>query len=651
MGMDIRFGTQVCGSLDDASTREWLVTDGLGGFAMGTVGGLRTRRYHGLLVVATESPIGRHLGLAALDPVLIVGDRRIELATREWASGVVAPQGHRYLTSFELVEGVPTWTWQVDEIVLQAEVAMTRGTPAVGIVHRLLNADRPVRLELAAVATWRDVHGERTAAGDPPVAATTDGFVFDNAYRVRGPGYRHAAEWWLGSYQREEAARGLAASEDLCHAGTFSVEMTPGAVAEVEAWAGEAGSEVPTAAAIVAAARARNRAVCRTASAETPIDRLLAHAADQFVVAGPTVVAGYPWFGDWSRDTFTSYEGLFLCTGRHDEGRRLLLRAAATVSEGMLANTADVGGTPEYNTADATMWFLHAVARHIEVTGDEQATEQLLPTIASIIDHHVAGTRFGIHVDPVDGLVAQGTDGLALTWMDARVDGVAVTPRQGKTVEINALWISSLTRLADIATKAGGDGQPWRTLADRARTSFAARFVTGNGSLRDVVDGPHGDDATLRANQLIAAAVPDGPLSPDAIARVVDAVAPLLTPLGLRSLDPADARYRPEHRGDAVARDSAYHQGTVWPWLIGPYIEACRQSGRTPEGLLDGLEAHLAEFGLGSISETADGAAPHRATGCPFQAWSVAEVLRARSLLRLSSPASDRSRDPRRSNS
>jgi predicted glycogen debranching enzyme len=644
--MDIRFGPQTCGSLDAASAREWLVTDGLGGFAMGTVGGLRTRRYHGLLIVATEPPIGRRLGLAALDPVLVIGDRRIALATHEWSSGIMAPDGYHYLAAFELIEGVPRWTWQVDDVVLETEVAMVHGAAAVGVTHRLVHAQRPVRLELVAVATWRDVHGERTAYGEPPVTATHDGFVFDDSYRVRGPGYEHAADWWLGSYQREEAARGLQAHEDLCHAGTFVIDLEPGETAGVEAWSGQA--DPPPAAEIVDAARRRFRTVGRIADAGTDTDRLLAHAADQFIVAGPTVVAGYPWFGDWSRDTFTSYEGLFLCTRRHDEGRQLLLRAAATVSEGMLANTADVGGHPEYNTADATMWFLHAVARHVELTDDYLLAKQLIPTIDSIVDHHVAGTRYGIRVDPDDGLVTQGADGLALTWMDARVDGAAITPRIGKTVEINALWISALTRLADITDKAGGSGEHWRTLADSARASFGRQFAesdeaSSGGWLSDVVG-----DGTIRPNQLIAAGLPDGPLDPTAIAGVVDATAGLLTPLGLRSLSRDDLRYRPQHRGDSAARDNAYHQGTVWPWLIGSYVEASLRAERPAGAVLHGLEAHLSEFGLGSISETADGDAPHRATGCPFQAWSVAELIRARQLLRLSSHGSEQSRTTRR---
>jgi predicted glycogen debranching enzyme len=626
-----------------------LVTDGLGGFAMGTVGGLRTRRYHGLQIVATEPPIGRRLGLAALDPALVIDGRRYELATREWSSGVVAPQGYRYLTSFDLTEGVPRWRWQVSDVVLEAEAAMLHGRPVTGVIHRLVSATRPVRLELAAVATWRDVHGERSASGDVPVAPADDGFAFDNAYRVRGPGYQAAGEWWNGSYQREEAARGLNALEDLCHAGTFTVDLQPGEHLGVEAWADD--SDVPPAIEIVGAARKRYRHVGRAAKASTSVERMLAHAADQFIVAGPTVVAGYPWIGEWSRDTFTTYEGLFLCTGRYSEGASLLRRAASTVSEGMLANTADVGGQPEYNTADATMWFLHALARHVEVTDDLDLASELMPTVTSIIANHVEGTRYGIRVDPEDGLVTQGADGLALTWMDARVNGVPITPRVGKTVEINALWISAVTRLSTVAAKVGLPGDPtWRQRADLARAAFVERFIANDGALFDVIDGPDGDDATLRPNQLVAAALPDGPLGTGAIAPLIDAITPLLTALGLRSLNPADERYRSEHRGDPAARDGAYHQGTVWPWLIGPYVEACLRVGRSATELLSGLKSHLAEFGLGSVSETADGGAPCSATGCPFQAWSVAELIRALQLLQVASPDGDRTRNPRRSN-
>jgi predicted glycogen debranching enzyme len=298
----------------------------------------------------------------------------------------------------------------------------------------------------------------------------------------------------------------------------------------------------------------------------------------------------------------------------------------------MLANTADAGGT-EFNTVDGTLWFLHAVGRHVERTGDVDLGIALLPTLHSIIDHHIAGTRFGIRVDD-DGLITQGADGWALTWMDARVDGEPITPRRGKPVEVNALWIRGLSVVAALTARNGGNTVHLRTLESAARRAFASRFVRPDGNgLFDVVDAPHGDDASVRPNQLLAASLPS-PLV-DATS-VVDAVEPLVTSLGLRSLSPFDPRYVGRHRGGPSARDAAYHQGTVWPWMIGPYVDAvlAAGNGRAPEGLLSGLDAHVTEYGLGSVSETADGDAPHGATGCPFQAWSVAELLRARRRLR-----------------
>jgi predicted glycogen debranching enzyme len=314
----------------------------------------------------------------------------------------------------------------------------------------------------------------------------------------------------------------------------------------------------------------------------------------------------------------TSYEGLFLETGRADEGRRLLERNAATLDEGMLANRADTGSL-EYNTVDGTLWFLHAVGRHVDRTGDDDLAAQLAPQLRSVIERHVRGTRYGIGVDPSDGLLTQGADGLALTWMDARVDGVPVTQRAGKAVEVNALWINGLAVVARLT----GDADV-AALETRARAAFAGAFVR-DGRCVDVVG-----DGRLRPNQLLAVSLPDAPLADRSIVR---ACAPLLTSIGLRSLDPRDPAYIGRHRGDGPSRDRAYHQGTVWPWLIGPYAEAALKVGEPVDGLLDGLETHLHEWGLGSVSETADGDAPHAATGCPFQAWSVAEALRARRLL------------------
>ena len=419
--------------------------------------------------------------------------------------------------------------------------------------------------------------------------------------------------------------------EDLWFAGRFVAELAAGEAAEVTAWAGDLSSPPPSAAAIVAAAHERATELAARAGAVDGPGAQLAVAADQLVVAGPTVVAGYPWFGDWSRDTMTSYEGLLLATGRADEGRALLARAAASLSEGMLANTADVGGT-EYNTVDATLWFLHAVDRHVELTGDLDLAAELAGDLAGIVEHHIAGTRFGIHVDLTDGLLTQGADGWALTWMDARVEGRPVTGRTGKPVEVNALWVNGLTAVARLLGRIGRHADRAERLAVQARLSFARRFAApGRLGLADVVDGPGGDDWTLRPNQLLAVSLPHAPLRDPG---VVAACAPLVTSLGLRSLAPGDDRYHPRHRGAPAERDEAYHQGTVWPWLIGPYVEAVARTGGATGGLLDGLESHLREWGLGSVSETADGAAPHTATGCPFQAWSVAELIRARQIVR-----------------
>jgi len=623
---DMRFGRQVCGSLDEAASREWLLSDGLGGYAMGTVAGLRTRRYHGLLVVATQPPIGRHLGLAALDPVLVVGDRRIRLGAHEWAGGTVDPAGFVHLESFALVEGLPVWRFSVGDIVVERTLAMARGRPAVGLVHRLLRASGPVGLEVEALCTWRDVHGERFGGGDPALEPVADGFVFEGAYRVRGPGFQPGGAWYRGVRHRVEADRGLNDVEDLFYAGRFSVELSPGEELGIESWAGDLAEAPPPAATLVEDARRRAREVAARAKPASDAETALAVAADALVVAGPTVVAGYPWFGDWSRDTMTSYEGLLLETGREEEGRALLERSAATLSEGMLANTADAGGT-EYNTVDGTLWFLHAVGRHIERTGDLDLGASLLPALEDIVKHHVGGTRFGIQVDPADGLLTQGAPGWALTWMDARVDGIPVTGREGKPVEVNALWVRGLAILARLQEQVSGDASATRALEGAARAAFAARFPRPDGAgCYDVVDGPGGDDASLRPNQLLALSLPDAPL---ADAGVVRACAPLLTSLGLRSLPPADPAYLGRHRGGPAERDRAYHQGTVWPWLIGPYVEAAARVGMDTAGVLDGLTEHLREWGLGSVSETADGDAPHAATGCPFQAWSVAELLRA----------------------
>jgi predicted glycogen debranching enzyme len=699
-GADVRIGPAGCTGAVTGGTAEWLLTDGLGGYAMGTASGLRTRRYHGLLVVTTEQgvpvvrPTGvaqRYLALAALDPVVTVGTARYQLATGEWAGGVISPAGCVLLSGVEVRPGSVVHRWVAGDVVIEREVAMVRGRPAVGVVHRVIRAPGLVRLALAALGTWRDAHGDRHAGHgpDPECVAAASGAIVENAWRVQGPGFVPGAEWYRGARYRQEAARGLADVEDLWHVGTFFADLGSGQSLEVQAWAGALGVPPPPAGQIVAAARARASALLTAAglpAGTAPATereraiRTLVTAADHHITSAPGVVAGYPWFGEWSRDTMTSYEGLFLSTGRIREGAALLRRYAATVSEGMLANTADTG-TLEYNTADATLWFVHAVGRHVAVTGDDALGTELLGVLRQILGAHLAGTRYGIVADDADGLLRCGPaptrgagaagfagpsgaaglagpsgaaglagpsgaagppeaiENVALTWMDARVGSVPVTPRHGKPVEVNALWINALAvlrRLLSAGGAAPGEIAQLGSLHDQARASFSERFVLPGGGLRDIVDvpgrpGPSApDDDRLRPNQLLAASLPDGPFAadPGAAARVVAAVAPLVTALGLRTLTPTDPAYRGSHHGSGGQRDLAYHQGTVWPWLIGPYAGAVRAAGAPLDGLLDGLVGHLTEAGLGSVSETADGDAPHLVTGCPFQAWSVAELLR-----------------------
>jgi predicted glycogen debranching enzyme len=629
----IAFGRGVCGSLPEASLREWLVADGVGGYASGTVSLLQTRRYHGLLMVPT-GPAGaaRMLGLSALDAVVVVGDRRFRLATHEWAGGAVDPRGHELLAGFDLDDGLPRWRYDLGAVQVEVELAMAYGASAVGVVFRVTAGE--ARLEVTPLCTWRDQHGDLFAAGDPHVEQTSTGIVVESAYRVDGPGHRPGGAWYRGVHHREEAARGLGADEDLWAAGTFTADLRTGEVLSVSASV-ELGTPPLNPVVMVAAARTRAQTLALLSTGrQDDVDRILAVAADRFIVrtpTGPTAVAGYPWFGEWSRDLFTSYEGLFLCTGRADEGRDVLTRAARTVSDGMLANTADVG-TLEYNTVDATLWFLHALGRHVAQTGDVDLAAELADTVTDILTAHRSGTRFGIGLDADNGLLRSGAPGWALTWMDARIDGQPVTPRSGYPVEIQALWVNALGTSAELLQRVGRPAEEWEALHRRAIAGFGRIFPPGPAGLPDAVDPSGVAIEERRPNQLLAVSLPHGPVDdPDVVEAVVRSCnAELLSSVGLRTLAPSDPRYLGRHRGTPVQRDRAYHQGTVWPWLIGPYMDAARRAGDDTSGLLEGVELHLAEFGLGSVSETFDGDEPHGATGCPFQAWSVAELIRAR---------------------
>lgn len=598
---------------------EWLVTSGDGSFAMGTPGGERTRRYHGLLIAPAPATRERHLGLVEWRPLL---------------------DGLR-LEHFAIVDGIPRWRWRAGEVVVERELALLPGRSVVGIVDRLLAAPGPVELAWQVVGTWRTAGGGSEES--PEVRFATDRLSVAGVLQVRwakepsessrsgslAPATTLAMGMKSARYHyAEEAARGYDPDEELPVLATVSAQLHPGEAMGCIGWVG-AEPEQP-ASAVIEAARRRTRA--RTASATDSTDALLLHAADQFVVTIPEldVIAGFPWFGAWSRDTLTAYEGLFLSTGRATEGAHLLERLAATLSEGMLANTADFGGLA-YNTVDAAVWFLHAVERHLAVTGDLDLGRRLLPGLVSIVEHHLAGTRYGIRVAD-DGLITQGSPGMALTWMDARVAGVPITQRSGKPVEVNGLWVAGLGFLAGLHASLGQPSYPLESLHIRAASAFVQRFPLPGGGLADVVDGPDDADARLRPNQLIAAGTTAVP-GLDAAA-IAHACAPLVTPLGLRSLGPAEPGYAGRYAGPMPQRDAIYHQGTVWPWLIGPYVDTLRRAGLPTDGVLTGLEAHLATAGLGSVSEVADGDPPHTPSGCPFQAWSVAELLRVRRTLR-----------------
>ncbi|MEV4508345.1 amylo-alpha-1,6-glucosidase [Dactylosporangium sp. NPDC049525] len=637
------FGPHVCGSAAGFE-HEWLVTDGTGGYATGTVAGLRTRRYHGLLVTPQ-----RHLALAALDPVLTLpGGAVVRLAVHEWASGAIDPSGHHHLEHFELADGVPRWRWRIGEIVLEREIAMTHGRNSVAVVHRLVAAPAgaSVELSLTALCTWRHADAERDRTFPEPVVSLADGgFTVDDAYRVAGPDFRPVGEWYFDAYAREEAARGLNPVEDLWAAGTFQATLTAGETLSVSAWSGVADPTPPAAQTVVADARRRARKLLRTAAtagARDAVDKALALAADAFIITAPdgtpAVVAGYPWFGSYLRDTMTAYEGLFLATGRVEEGARLL-RAHSDLPDRMRAGSL--------GDADGPLWFVHAAERHIARTGDDALAAELLPVLEGVITAYTKGTSDGVRVDPADGLLLIDADESGMTWMNARLPRGPVTPRDGKPVELNALWANALGAVGALRERCGRDASVVHARRDAVKAQVLKRFRAPDGWLFDVVDArpaayPKGggsihDDAVLRPNQILAFSLPYAPGADEAHlgSRVLQAVgSTLVTSLGLRSLAPTEYGYHGGHRGGVIPRDTAYHQGTVWVWWLAPYVEARLAAGLPVDGVLTAVEAHLGECGLGSVSEIAEGDAPHRPTGAPFSARSVAAVLHARAVIR-----------------
>ena len=630
-------------TLETGLNREWLVTNGIGGYGMGSLLGGRTRHYHGLLVAATEPPTGRRVLVAQMIERVTLPDGSSEhLHVQEWGGGTVDPRGDRHLESFVLEGAVPTWRYAIGEAVIEKRVWMKHGHNTTFVAYTLV-AGTGVRLELKPLCTHRDHHAGSKVGQAPRVDALRDGlevrFPDTEPYFIRANTGEHfeGGDWWTNEFLRAEAERGFDAIEGFFRAGRLTATLEAGQTLAL-AISTEADAHATDWQIELEAERRRAQNLLERASLEHEPAwvRQLALAADQFIVSrgeGDTVIAGYPWFGDWGRDTMIALPGLSLATGRPELARSLLRTFGRFVDRGMIPNRfPDVGQTPEYNTVDATLLYVHALREYVNATNDETLVDELWVTLEAIVRWHLTGTRYGIGVDPTDGLLRAGEPGVQLTWMDAKIGDWVITPRTGKPVEINAFWYSALRTLQIWSTsrKASHD---YRALADRVADSFGRYWNKNTNYLYDVLDGPEGDDPSIRPNAVIAASLEPSPLENAWCRAVVDVAArKLLTPYGLRSLAPDDPRYAGRYQGSPLERDSVYHQGPVWPWLLGPFVEAHLRAYGHPSAaraLLEPIAGHLAEGGLGSVSEILDGNAPHTPRGCPWQAWSVSEILRA----------------------
>ncbi|KAB8141325.1 glycogen debranching protein [Chloroflexia bacterium SDU3-3] len=648
--MAVVFGRDICGDVAQASEREWLVTNGIGGFAMGTISGELTRRYHGLLIAALHPPLGRTLLAAKLDEMALYADSSYDLSTNRWVGGLGAA-GHRLIERFSLDGRIAVWRYALADALLEKRVWMQQDANTTYVRYTLRRGSGPLALRLAALVTHRDYHGfTRARLLGLAVDAVPHGLRVQGD-AAHGPFYllsdgaaaQPVSEWRRGLWYAAEADRGQEPMEDLLHAGDFSATLRAGESLTM-VLSTEAAPSLDGAAAL-AERQAYERGIV-AASPGAAADVALAEltlAADQFVVRRPladdaegrSVIAGYPWFSDWGRDTMIALPGLTLATGRPEVASRILRTFARFVDQGMIPNRfPDAGEVPEYNTVDATLWYVEAIRAYHEATGDDALLRDLLPAVEEIIAWHRRGTRYQIHVDPTDGLIYAGEPGVQLTWMDAKFLDWVVTPRIGKPVEINALWYNTLLAAAGFARALGRDAAAYEVDAERVRASFGRFWNAAGGCCYDVIDGPDGVDPSVRPNQIFAVSLPHSPLDAGKQRAVVDACArELVTSHGLRSLTPSDAAYVGGYRGNLELRDGSYHQGAVWGWLIGPFVRAHLRAygdAATARSFLEPMVGHLLHGGgVGSISEIFDGDAPHAPRGCPQQAWSVAEVLRA----------------------
>ncbi|WP_321911237.1 amylo-alpha-1,6-glucosidase [Paraburkholderia sp. J11-2] len=629
---------------------EWLEADGAGGFASGTVGTARTRRYHALLLTARHPPTDRVVLVNGVEAWLEDGERKTALTMQRYAPDLLSPDTSKSIASFD-TSPWPTWRYRLDSGgVLTTEVFVAKASRETVLRWRLEapSGAGGLVLKVRPLISGRDYH----ALHHENAAFNFDARIDGEHVRWQPYGdlpaivahsngrYTHAPDWYRNFCYTRERERGLDCIEDLATPGVFAFDLAKGdAVLLLRAQPLSSTNDTQQEDNESAASRAQLLAgfeEVRRASLGSRLQR----SASAYVVSrgdGRTIVAGYPWFTDWGRDTFIAMRGLLLANGRFEEAGAILLEWAATVSEGMLPNRfPDAGGVPEYNSVDASLWFIVAVHDYFAAQNvPPEARRVLQGAVNAILEGYARGTRFQIAADPRDGLLRAGVPGVQLTWMDAKAGDWVVTPRIGKPVEIQALWINAL-RIA------GAWDTRWHELDARASAAFAARFVDpSTGALFDVVDVDHvagTADSSIRPNQIFAAGgLPFALLAGDAARAVVAQVqAHLLTPMGLRTLAPSDRAYRGQYGGGVLERDGAYHQGTVWPWLLGPFVDAwLRVNGDTAaqrafarERFIAPLLAHLDHAGLDHISEVADGDAPHRPGGTPFQAWSLGELLR-----------------------
>lgn len=658
---EVQMGREVCGELEIAESREWLVTNGLGGFASGTVAGTATRRYHGLLVAALQPPVRRTLLVNGLDESVHYQGTVHSLATNRWMSGFVSPRGYLQIESFHLEGSKPVWRYALADALLEKRIWMKQGENTTYVQYSLLRGRAAIELEGKVLVNYRDFH-HTTQAQDwkMEITAVEDGLrvqAFGGAlpFYLKSSGAKWTAqhEWYRAYFLPAERERGLDDQEDRLFAGLFRCHLKLGErvtiVVSTEANATLDGERARMHQAnqewkLYQAWQGHHAKICSAPPEEEPgwLWQLVL-AADQFIVErlfpdetkGQSILAGYPWFSDWGRDTMIALPGLTLAQGRPEIAREIFRTFSRYVQRGLLPNTfPDGGGSPEYNTADATLWFVEALRQYLEATQDLELIGEMFPVLAAIVDAHVHGTQFGIKVDPADALLSQGGPEVQLTWMDAKIGDWVVTPRSGKAVEINALWINALHTMAVFAASLQQPREGYEKLEEKATANFQRFWNVERECCYDVIDTPSGErDGRLRPNQVFAVSLPVSPLAPSQQKAVVDCLAQqLLTSHGLRSLGPQEPGYKGRCGGGQRERDTAYHQGTVWGWLLGPFALAHFRvygDAAMAQSFLEPLGKTIYSGGLGTLGEVFGGDAPFPPGGAPAQAWTVAEVFRA----------------------